>query len=711
MFKSTRLAAGLAIASGLALLFPAAGNAQIRVTGGQLNGNAAFFVPGQNIAPGQTTPGTSLFDLSVQELRIESENGTTTTSVFVPTSATFDDGGNRTVDAGDTGIVQGYLSGVALTQTGNLLPFSQRETVLSFEVDSFASSLNFNGTLISPSVLGSAPLIFLPGLENATVEGSDFTATSGELQVGDLDTSLTDGLINLPSTLTFSPSGGGSNPPSTTPLLQRLNFRFEGEDLAAGSYLFNTTSNGIRFVGAANQRFDINGQSVPTPGRRTNTFRIRGEGGIVDATLTGTGTVPIDSTQDLDRFEIRGNGRVEGVLATFGAYDTTGVAFSSTSTRGNIRYNFQQGGTRSRGEASEIQFTAFPGLGDISTIDVDTSDGYDFDDSFSGGDDDDGQDVTSTCNVCGTTININNSIQVGPYVTVFTPGRPIQITGGTTNNNYSIAVNLFNFTNYTSNTTLSTNLLALSSFDISAFSRQLLLLNSTNDDIEFGSTARRLRYEIRYREIGGNRYYVIVPRGSRELNDDDFEVDDDEFEVGDDDLEVNDDDLEVDDDDLEANDDDDDDLEANDDDDDVTVITAYRLLGPSSRIFPSLVGLRQLSPNTTIDSVLDDNDDATDDIDVDDSTTIDSDDDVIDENPDIDIDDDGDDVDEGASLDTDDAALDTAETGLETSEDMTVETSSTTSETTTVTVEATETAVETDDVMVTDDTDLDDAGN
>ncbi|MBD1911554.1 MULTISPECIES: hypothetical protein [unclassified Leptolyngbya] len=729
IFKSTRLAAGLAIASGLALLFPTAGNAQIRVTGGQLSGNAAFFVPGQNIAPGQTTPGTSLFDLSVQELRIESENGTSTTSIFVPTSATFDDRGNQAVDAGDTGILQGYLSGVALTQNGNLLPFTQRETILSFEVDSFASSLNFNGTLISPSVLGSAPLIFLPGLENATVEGSEFTATEGELQVGDLDTTLNDGLINLPSTLSFSPSGGGSNPPTSVPILQRLNFRFEGEDLAAGSYLFNTTSDGIRFVGEANQRFEINAQSAPAPGRSTSTFRIRGEGGIVDATLTGA-AAQIDGSLPLDRFQIRGNGRVEGVLATFGAYGTDGVAFSSTGTRGQIRYNFEQGGTRSEGEASEIQFTAFPGLGDISSIDTDTSDGYNFDESFnSGSDDDGGQGATSTCNVCGTTINITNPIQVGPYVTVFYPGQPIQVTGGdnnTTTNNYTIAINRLDSANYTSNTTLNTSLLTLSSFDVSAFSQQLILLSSS-ENVEFGRTNRRQRYEIRYQEIGGGRYYVIVPRGSNEV-DDELEVDDDEFET-----------------------------------DDTTVVTAYRLIGPSSRIFPSLVGLRQLSPDTTVDSQTDDTDVDTDEDTVDDGTTVDTDEDTVDDGTTVDTEDDVTDddttvdteddvlddgatvdteddvVDDGTTVDTEDSVVDDGTTidtdstvdddtqddsiddgasldagddaTLDAAEDTTVEVDDTASDTVTITVETDATVSPDGSDLDTDDTTVEPAGN
>jgi len=626
ILKSSQFAASLAIASGLALLFPSVSQAQIRVTGGQLSGNAAFFVPGQNITSGQPTPvDTSLFDLTVQQLRIESENGTTTTSIFVPTGATFDDGGNRSVDPGDTGIIEGLLSGVALTQTGNLLPFSQRETVLSFQVDAFNPALNFNGTLLSPSVLGSAPLIFLPGLTNATVQGNQFIATGGELQVGDLDSSLTDGLINLPSTLTFADSGSGGNPPPAFSLLQRVNFNFRGANLAAGSYQFDSTGDGIRFVGEANQQFEINGQSESGQGPN---FTVRGAGGVVDATLTGA-VAFVNEGQPLDRFEIRGTGEISGVLESFGAYGTNGIAFASDGSTGEIRYSFQQGNARAEGQASDISFVAYPGLGDISDIDTDLDDGYDFDDSFDidddfdfdddfgdddfddDDDDDDGRRIItrSICNVCQITINTSTPVRVGPFVTVVNPGRTIQVTGGTTSqtvNNYSIAVNLLDFRRYTSSTTVSTNLVALASFDVTSFTRELILLSDAST-ITFGTTSEQQQYEIVYREYGSNRYYVIVPRNRIELGeddlglDDDFEIDDDDFEIGDDDLEI-DDDLEVDDDDFEV-------------DDDTSIVAAYRLVGPSSRIFPSLVGLRQLSPDAVIELDTGDDDGLGDDID------------------------------------------------------------------------------------------------
>ncbi|HBY80875.1 MAG TPA: hypothetical protein DEG47_28580, partial [Cyanobacteria bacterium UBA11148] len=173
VLKSLRYILGLGIVGSLALTIAPGARAQVEVTGGEVTGDAAFFVPG--MTPGMM-PGTpnsqgkiELFDVGVRTLRIESPNGVTTRSRFVPTAARFTDtNNNRTPDRGDTFILQGGLSGVGFTQTGRLVTFSGRDTVLNATLDSFSEQFNVPGALISPAVLGEAPLVFLPGLQNVT---------------------------------------------------------------------------------------------------------------------------------------------------------------------------------------------------------------------------------------------------------------------------------------------------------------------------------------------------------------------------------------------------------------------------------------------------------------------------------------------------------------------------------------------------------------
>ncbi|MDY7015813.1 MAG: hypothetical protein SVX43_19900, partial [Cyanobacteriota bacterium] len=116
----------------------------IQVTGGQATGQAAFFIP-------QTSPegNVRLFDIGIQTLQIETNKGTTNTSVFTPSAASFTDANNNGMpDMGDNGVLQGTLAGTAYTQTGAPVLFTGRETVLNYTLNSFDSQTDVNGTLI-----------------------------------------------------------------------------------------------------------------------------------------------------------------------------------------------------------------------------------------------------------------------------------------------------------------------------------------------------------------------------------------------------------------------------------------------------------------------------------------------------------------------------------------------------------------------------------
>jgi hypothetical protein len=164
ILKSLRYMVGLGIVGGLAVVLTPAANAQtvqttstttqtqaqrgIEVTGGKIAGEAAFFIPGMSAAGNVT-----LFDVgAIQTLEIISLNGRTTTAQFEATAASFTDADRSgTPNMKDTGVLRGGLTGVAFTPQGIIVPYTNVDTVLNFQLNSFnQSSSNLVGTLISP---------------------------------------------------------------------------------------------------------------------------------------------------------------------------------------------------------------------------------------------------------------------------------------------------------------------------------------------------------------------------------------------------------------------------------------------------------------------------------------------------------------------------------------------------------------------------------
>lgn len=199
--QRTIFSAGLAT---LALALAPAAQAQIQVTGGVIDGEAAFFR-----ATTGNTP-ISLFDINITNMQIVSPNGVLTNPDFIPTAAGgFVDNPNGTADnvvsAGDTGLLVGKLSGIGFDSGGAIVPFSNVTTALAYQVSRFdvnAASSFTGGFLVDGD---SIPQLFFTADPGTLASG--FTKTAGDLDVGDFNSNITAGIIDLPSTLELSSTG------------------------------------------------------------------------------------------------------------------------------------------------------------------------------------------------------------------------------------------------------------------------------------------------------------------------------------------------------------------------------------------------------------------------------------------------------------------------------------------------------------------------
>jgi hypothetical protein len=144
---------------------------------------------------------------------------------------------------------------------------------------------------------------------NATLaSGSSFDATRGDLKLGDFEADLNTGLIDLPSSYLFRNSGNPIVTPVN--LARRIKFTFEGEDVlpqrGTDFNVGNNNSGSIRFVGEANKKFQI--QSVGT--RESDEFKIDGTFGAVDITIRGPFDIKsnerLNENRVVDKYKIEG---------------------------------------------------------------------------------------------------------------------------------------------------------------------------------------------------------------------------------------------------------------------------------------------------------------------------------------------------------------------------------------------------------------------
>lgn len=339
MMQPTRFIVSLGVLAG-SLTISTVAQADIPVTGGRATGDAAFFLPSA-ITPGATNTPTPagapiLFDTSIKTLTIVTPSGTTTTSRFTPNASRFSDvNGNNTPDKGDTGRLEGTLSGVAFS-SGNPVFFQNVPTALDFKLDTFSPNQIQGGTLVSPKEVGTAPLVFLP-LNNVTLSSeasNTFKADAGLLNVGPFAADLTGDFIGLPANLQFQSGGSASN--EVVVLGRRIKFDFEGKNVlpTAGTDL-NPLDGTLAFNGPTT-KFKV--QSVGTPGTRE--FKIEGEGTTtnLDIKLSAPsfkqeGTL---SNTASTSYEIKGESAGSVAFGT-----NNGLAFTETSRR-DTNFKFEQ---------------------------------------------------------------------------------------------------------------------------------------------------------------------------------------------------------------------------------------------------------------------------------------------------------------------------------------------------------------------------------
>ncbi len=519
MKKKSALCLGLA--GGLALGLTPAVQAQIDVTGGTASGQAGFFIP--------TSGDIQLFDIGINQLQLDTTNGSTSSAVFIPNAADFTGTGSTPV--GGSGTLLGTLSGVAFTSNGSVVPFSGVESSLKFNVDSFTANLaTITGSLLDPDDT-DAPLVFLPGVSG--VSGTGFTPSDGDLEIGDFTASLTGGAIALSSDLEFRES---SNATQVTPLLvgRRIKYKFEGENVTPqdGTDL-DPSDNEVRFVGETNKKFQI--QSVGTRG--SSEFKFKGKIGAVDIIVSDPdgfeikkqdGT--IDITQPLDKFKI--DGESTGITALFAA---DGLAFSGVSDRKDTKLDFTQGSNRleleTDGKNGLVDFYALGGVSSFKRENITT--GYQVY-NISGD-----ANAGFVCNTCDVTIV--NGVKISTAFLFDLNSTNFLFVDASTNNlNDDDDDDESNTSDITFNFSGSVSLASSSIFNLSTSSE--VAVNQYNI-----VASRPGRVLIRTVKKGGDRYYIASRASRRGVAS----------------SQVN--------------------------------LVAYKQVGPSSRIFPGLIGLRQIS--------------------------------------------------------------------------------------------------------------------
>ncbi len=352
MNQSMRFTVCLGLLAGSVAIAPTV-RADIPVTSGQASGQAAFFLPGSSA----TTAAPVLFDAAVQTLRLVTPNGTSTNSRFIPNASSFTDTDNNGLpNAGDTGRLEGRLSGVAFTSTGSPVLFQGVPAALNFTLSSYTPAFIQGGTLVSPQTTGAAPLVFLPStsVTLSTESSANFTTQTGSLSVGDFAANLTGDFIGLPSDLQLRPVSDSGNLPVI--LGRRVKFEFKGDNVLPGAGTNLNPANGqISYFGPTTN-FKV--ESVGTRG--TQEFKIEGNLGVLDTTIgiAAPATIRQDGTLSNNattKYEIKGEG------PGYVAFGNNSVSFTGTSRR-QTEFKFEQANNKLEGKTSgDISFNVSPG--------------------------------------------------------------------------------------------------------------------------------------------------------------------------------------------------------------------------------------------------------------------------------------------------------------------------------------------------------------
>ncbi|PZV18096.1 MAG: hypothetical protein DCF22_02295 [Leptolyngbya sp.] len=356
MIQFTRFAIGVSIVAG-SFSVAAAAHADIPITGGQVSGDAAFFTQlnAGNANTLNRTGSPVLFDTVIQTLRIVTPNGTTTTSRFLPNASRFtDSNGNSRPDSGDQGRLEGALSGVAFSRVGSPVFFQNIPTALNFTLTAFTPNSFGTGSLISPNQTGTAPLVFIPGVnvQLSSASSSVYSSKPGLLEVGPFAANLTGDFIGLPSDLQLRPA---ATEVTLVPVFlgRRIKFDFEGKNAQVDEAAYGVDpATGRRILDFAGAVTDFKIQSVGTPG--SSEFKIDGSG-TLDISLTGPFDIKKDSlnlntlTGQVD-YRIKGEG--PGFVAFTGG---NSITYSGTSRR-DTDFKFEQGNRSFEGKSGGDTF-------------------------------------------------------------------------------------------------------------------------------------------------------------------------------------------------------------------------------------------------------------------------------------------------------------------------------------------------------------------
>lgn len=382
MLQTTRFATCLSLLAG-SLAIATAAQADIPITNGQVGGQAAFFIDGKK--------SPVLFDTAIQTLRMVTPNGTSTTSRFLPNASRFTDvNGNKLPDAGDTGRLEGGLSGVAFSRTGQPVFFQNVPTALDFTLNSFTPNTLSLGSLISPKQEGTAPPLFLSLVDVtlSSASSANFESRTGGLFIGPFSANLTGDFIGLPSDLQFrAPATDVTLLPVS--LGRRIKFDFEGNDVEGNGTFGSGDSfgdddgdddDGFSFGDDDGDDDDgdddddgnevlqlINAQKLRFAGDVTK-FQIQsvGTSGSSEFKVTGSGSLAIELTgpfdikkADLNLNETEGqlSYRIKGEGPGFVSFRGSDYLTYSGTSRRDTDFKFEQGGKVFEGKSSgDVKF-------------------------------------------------------------------------------------------------------------------------------------------------------------------------------------------------------------------------------------------------------------------------------------------------------------------------------------------------------------------
>ena len=353
--------------AGMWVFMPSAARAEIPITGGRTAGDAAFFVP--------NTGNTLLFDVNTQILRLETPNGITVNSQFRPRGGRLDPV-TGIPDGGETGFLEGTLSGRAFTAEGTPFFFQGVSTTLNFTLTSFDTNRVLSGTLVNPTGQTVTSLIFLEatGTSLSDDASENFEAIAGDLHIGEFSANLPNGSIDLPSDTQFAGSATEFINFDGNALAANADTKFELEGSGEGTTTVNVSEQTIRYESEnATANFRIEGTVDGTP----DNSNVRSSASVNSQSSNGESEVIVDENGFTIEGTIQGpvNFVVGGVDANSLESDRTYIGETEYQINGVGR-----GSTEFNNETGSLNFSSPESNTEVEI----TGDGFEFQGSATG---------------------------------------------------------------------------------------------------------------------------------------------------------------------------------------------------------------------------------------------------------------------------------------------------------------------------------------